>query len=192
MLLDQILIMCLLLIGSHGNMCPDSKITCSKAPSDAVSLPRGTHPNAGQGVNQAQTHSGLDSRLQALVSLIIIETSLTIVFLYVHCEWYEIHAIHAHACKLKIHVSPLSNQKTQNLGKLREIHHPFSNSDHGKWNSQNLQQIVQNLLNLPTVTTNHAKFMQFAPIFQCSLYPRAELSNFAIFVYLCNFVDFSF
>ena len=86
MLLDQILVMCLLLIGSHGNMSPDSKITCSKGPSDTVSLPQGTHPNAGQGVNQAQTHSGLDSRLQALVSLIIIETSLTIVFLYVHCE----------------------------------------------------------------------------------------------------------
>ena len=46
MLLDQILVVCLLLIGSHGNMTPDSKITCSKGPSDAVSLPRGTHPNA--------------------------------------------------------------------------------------------------------------------------------------------------
>ena len=86
MLLDQIPVICLLLIGSHGNMSPDSKITRSKGPSDAVSLPRGTHPNAGQGVNQAQTHSGLDSRLQALVSLIIIETSLTIVILYVHYE----------------------------------------------------------------------------------------------------------
>ena len=84
MLLDQILVMCLLLIGSHGNMSPDSKITHSKGPSNAVSLPRGTHPNAGQEV-QAQTHSGLDSRLQALVSLIIIETSLTIVLL-LHCE----------------------------------------------------------------------------------------------------------
>ena len=87
---------------------------------------------------------------------------------------------------------PLNNQKAQNLGKLREIHHPFSDSDHGKWNSQNLQQIVQNLLNLPTVTANHAKFAQFASISQGSLYPRVELSNFAIFVYLCNFVDFSF
>ena len=86
MFLDQILVMCLLLIGSCGNMSPDSKITCSKGPSDAVSLPRGTYPNAGQGVKKAQTHSGLDSRLQALVSLIIIETLLTIVFLYVHCE----------------------------------------------------------------------------------------------------------
>ena len=53
MLLDQILVVCLLLIGSHGNMSPDSKITHSKGPSDAVSLPRGTHPNAGQEV-QAQ------------------------------------------------------------------------------------------------------------------------------------------
>ena len=67
MLLDQVLVMCLLSIGSRGNMSPDSKITRSKGPSDAMSLPRGTHPNAGQGVNQAQTHSGLDSRLQALV-----------------------------------------------------------------------------------------------------------------------------
>ena len=83
MLLGQILVMGLLLIGSHGNMSPDSKITCSKGPSDAVSLPRGTHPNEGH--IQAQTHSGLDSRLQALVSLIIIETSLTIVLL-LHCE----------------------------------------------------------------------------------------------------------
>ena len=41
MLLDQILVMCLLLIGSHGNMSLDSKITHSKGPSGAVSLPRG-------------------------------------------------------------------------------------------------------------------------------------------------------
>ena len=85
MLLGQILVVCLLLIGSHSNMPPDSKITCSKGPSDAMSLPRGTHPNASQEVNQSQTHSGLDSRLPALVSLIIIETSLTIVLL-LHCE----------------------------------------------------------------------------------------------------------
>ena len=88
MLLGQNLVMCLLLIGSHGNMSLDSKITCSKGPSDAMSLPRGAHPNASQEVNQAQTHSRLDSRLQALVSLIIIETSLTIVFL-LHCEWTQ-------------------------------------------------------------------------------------------------------
>ena len=85
MLLDQILFVCLLLIGSHGNMSADSKITCSKGPSDAVSLPQGTRPNESREVNQAQTHSGLDSRLQALVSLIIIETLLTIVLL-LHCE----------------------------------------------------------------------------------------------------------
>ena len=78
------------------------------------------------------------------------------------------------------------------LGKLRKICWAFSNSDHGKWNSQNLQKIAQNLLNLPTITANHAKFVQLAPISQGSLYPRVELSNFAIFVYLCNFVDFSF
>ena len=85
MLLGKILVVCLPLIGSHGNMSPDSKITCSKGPSDAVSLPQGTHPNASQEVYWVQTHSGLDSRLQALVSLIIIETLLTIVLL-LHCE----------------------------------------------------------------------------------------------------------
>ena len=78
------------------------------------------------------------------------------------------------------------------LGKLRKFRRPFSNSDHRKWNSQNLQQIAQNLLNLPTVTANRAKFVQSASISQGSLYPQVELSNFMIFVYLCNFVDFSF
>ena len=78
------------------------------------------------------------------------------------------------------------------LGKLCKFHRPFSDSDHGKWNSQNLQQIAQNLLNWPTVTANHAKFMQFASISQGSLYPWVAMSNFAIFMYLCNFVDFHF
>ena len=74
---------------------------------------------------------------------------------------------------------PLSNQKSQNLGKLRKIHHPFSDSHHRKWNSQNLQQIAQNLLNLPTVGANHTKFAQFASISQGSLYPRAKLPKLA-------------
>ena len=65
------------------------------------------------------------------------------------------------------------------FGKLREIRRRFSNSDNGKWNSQNLQQIVQNLLNLPTVTINHVKFAQFAPISQGSLYPWAKLPKLA-------------
>ena len=78
------------------------------------------------------------------------------------------------------------------LGKLCKFRRPFSDSHHGKWNSQNLQQIAQNLLNLPTVGANHAKFAQFASISQGSLYPWVELSNFTIFMYLCNFVDFSF
>ena len=85
------------------------------------------------------------------------------------------HIIQARACKLKIHLSPLSNQKAEDLGKLRKFRRPFSDSDRGKWNSQNLQQIVQNLLNLPTVTTNHAKFAQFASISEGSLYPQAKL-----------------
>ena len=50
-------------------------------------------------------------------------------------------------------ICPLSPQITQNSRNL----HQFPNS-------QNLQQIAQNLLNLPTVTANHAKFMQFASI----------------------------
>ena len=32
------------------------------------------------------------------------------------------------------------------LGKLCKFRRPFSDLDHGKWNSQNLQQIVQNLI----------------------------------------------
>ena len=64
------------------------------------------------------------------------------------------------------------------LGRLRKFCRPFFDSDHGKWNSQNLQQIVQNLLNLPTVTTNHAKFAQFASISQGSLYPGGRIVKF--------------
>ena len=52
------------------------------------------------------------------------------------------------------------------FGKLRKFRRPFSDSHHRKRNSQNLQQIAQNLLNLPTVTANHAKFAQFASISQ--------------------------
>ena len=86
MLLQQILVVCLLLIGGHADTSLDVSTTCSKGPSDAVSLPRGTRPNASQDINQVQTDSGLDSRLQAVVSLIIIKTSLAIVILYSHCE----------------------------------------------------------------------------------------------------------
>ena len=84
-MLQQILVVCLLSIGGHADTSLDVSTTCSKGPSDAVSLPRGTHPNASQEVYWTQTHSGLDSRLQALVSFIIIETLLTIVLL-LHCE----------------------------------------------------------------------------------------------------------
>ena len=86
MLLQQILVVCLLSIGGHADTSLDVSTTCSKGPSDAVSLPRGTRPNASQDINQVQTASGLDSRLQAVVSLIIIKTSLAIVILYSHCE----------------------------------------------------------------------------------------------------------
>ena len=41
----------------------------------------------------------------------------------------------------------------------------------------NLQQIVQNPLNLPTLTVNQAKFSQSAPISRGSLYPQAKLSK---------------
>ena len=53
--------------------------------------------------------------------------------------------------------------------KLRKICQPFSDSDHRKWNFQILQQIAQNLLNLPTLTTNHAKFAWSVPISQGSV-----------------------
>ena len=55
MLLGQILVVCLLLIGSHGNISPDSKITCCKGPSDAVSLPRGT-ANCAKSAQFAHCH----------------------------------------------------------------------------------------------------------------------------------------
>ena len=50
------------------------------------------------------------------------------------------------------------------LRKLREIRQPFSDLDHRKWNSQILQQIAQNLLNLPIFNASHAKFASSASI----------------------------
>ena len=83
----------------------------------------------------------------------------------------------AHLLAIKNPCIPPSNQKALIFGKLHEIRQPFSDSDHGKWNSQNLQQIAQNPLNLPSLTVNQAKFTQSAPISQGSLYPRAKLSK---------------
>ena len=104
-------------------------------------------------------------------------------FAHPNCESREIHAICANFQGSLYPWAKLPKLAAiHTLGKLGKICQAFSNSDHGKWNSQNLQQIVQNLLNLPTVTTNHTKFAQFAPISQGSLYPRVELSNFAIFM----------
>ena len=62
-------------------------------------------------------------------------------------KWYQ----------LKIHVSPLSSQKTHIFGKLCEICQPFSDFNYGKWKPQISQRIVQNPLNSPTVTANHTK-----------------------------------
>ena len=89
-------------------------------------------------------------------------------------KWYQ----------LKIHVSPLSSQKAHIFGKLREIRQPFSDLDHGKWNSQNLHQNAQNLPNLPTLTMNQAKFAQSVPISRGSLYPWAKLPKLAA---ICTF-----
>ena len=85
---------------------------------------------------------------------------------------------------------PLSNQKSPLIGKLREIRQPFFNSEHRKWNSQNLQQIVQNLLNFPTPTMNHMKFMESVPISQCSLNPIVKQPKFAAFAYFAILADF--
>ena len=114
-------------------------------------------------------------------------------FAHCHCKSRKIRAICINFPRFSVPTSKIAKiSGNSRLGKLRKFHWPFSNSHHGKWNFQNLQQIAQNLLNLLTITANHTKFVQFASISQGSLYPRVELSNFAIFVYLCNFVDFSF
>ena len=114
-------------------------------------------------------------------------------FAHCHCKSHEIRAICINFLRFSVPTSKIAKLVAIHaLGKLRKFRWPFSDSDHGKWTSQNLQQIAQNLLNLPTVTINHAKFTQFVSISQGSLYPWVELSNFVIFVYLCNFVDFPF
>ena len=70
-------------------------------------------------------------------------------------------------------ICPLSLQITQNSCNLRQF-----------FKSQNLQQIAQNLLNLPTLITNQVKFVQSASIFQSSLYPQAQLPKFVQFALL--------
>ena len=82
-----------------------------------------------------------------------------------------------HLLAIKNPCTPPSNQKALIFGKLCKTCQPFSTSDHGKWNSQNLQQIAQNPLNLPTLTMNQVKFTQSAPISRGSLYPWAKLSK---------------
>ena len=67
----------------------------------------------------------------------------------------------------------------------------FSNSHHGKWNSQNLQQIVHNPLNSPVLVQNHTKFVQSALISQDSLSPLAKLPKFVTFIHFCIFADFA-
>ena len=75
-------------------------------------------------------------------------------------------------CKI-CSICPLSLQITQNSRNLRQFP-----------KSQNLQQIVQNLLNLPTLNANQVKFAQSASIFQSSLYPQAQLPKFVQFALL--------
>ena len=52
---------------------------------------------------------------------------------------------------------------------------PLSNSHHGTWNSQNLQRIVQNPPNPPTLVQNFTKFMQFTLISRGSLCPTGKI-----------------
>ena len=66
---------------------------------------------------------------------------------------------------------PPKVSKSPRFGKLRKIRRPFFNLDHEKWKPQILQRIVQNTLNSPTNTVNHAKLAQFTLISKipCSL-----------------------
>ena len=72
---------------------------------------------------------------------------------------------------LKIHVSPLSNQKAHVLANYVKIHQPFFDLNYGKWKPQILQRIMQNPLNLPTPTANHMKLAKFRLISFDSLFP---------------------
>ena len=49
----------------------------------------------------------------------------------------------------KILVSPQSFQNCPPFGKLREIHRPFFDLNHEKWNPPISQQIARKSLNLP-------------------------------------------
>ena len=66
---------------------------------------------------------------------------------------------------------PPKVSKSPRFGKLHKIRQPFFILDHEKWKPQILQRIVQNPLNSPTNTVNHAKLVQFTLISKipCSL-----------------------
>ena len=79
---------------------------------------------------------------------------------------------HSHTWyQLKIHVSPLSNQKAHVLAKLGEIRQPFFDLNYEKWKLQISQRIAQNPLNSPTPTGNHMKLAKFMLISNDSLSP---------------------
>ena len=88
------------------------------------------------------------------------------------------------------HVHPPNNQKHIILANNAKFANHFPIRTIGKWNSQNLQQIAQNLLNSPVLVLNHVKFTPSVLIFQDSLSPLAKLLTFATFTHLCIFADF--
>ena len=85
----------------------------------------------------------------------------------------------AHMRTVENPCTPPSNQKAHHSRKLCKIRKPFSDLHHGKWNSQNLQRIVQNPPNPPPLVHNFTKFAQSVLISQGSLYPLVKLSKFA-------------
>ena len=84
---------------------------------------------------------------------------------------------YAYIIKSKNPCIPPKQSKSPHFGKLREICWPFFDLDPEKWKPQILQRIVQNPLNSPTNTANHAKLAQFMLI---SKFP-CPLSKAAIF-----------
>ena len=96
-------------------------------------FPKGHIQTQAMRSTTAQTHSRLDSRLQALVPLDNhwnFANNCIVVTLWM--MWNPHHS-HACACKLKIHVSPLSNQKAQILANYTNFagHFPIWTTENG-------------------------------------------------------------
>ena len=63
----------------------------------------------------------------------------------------------AHMVKAKNPCIPPKVVKKPTFWQITQNSRPFFNLDHEKWKPQILQRIVQNPLNSPTNTANHAK-----------------------------------